>query len=237
MQANDADVGPAYNPARDTASSPYRSVNDLEKWLWRPFPRDRTNPKMHDFYNTWGVGRALEGLGVNPISFEYEGGKNELFFLDHQSFEPRKGDVDSQWYIVDGIFYRATGASYAFTINWEEGVIMGLNRLSPRYAAKERVPVVQADELPLLNQFSDVAWIGWDAVVQREGSDVRRLKYFLALGIDNKDTQATILRAMAMRGWTLRAWPGHVFERQWMEARALMGKRVVLSSPAENAVS
>lgn len=163
-------------------------------------------------------------LGINPISYEYEGGKNELFFLDHQCFDPTLPDIDKQWYQIDGKKYRATGASYAFTINWEDGVIMGLNRKSPRYAAKERNPPVPDDELPKLNQFSDVGWIGWDTISQREGIDIKNLRYFLSIGIDNTDTKAVIIRAMNSRGWQLSEWPGHIFEMEWMETRAILGK-------------
>ncbi|CAO2650181.1 Nn.00g014730.m01.CDS01 [Neocucurbitaria sp. VM-36] len=223
MQAEDQVVGPVYNPTRHTARSPYQSTGDLKRWLWAPFPKERINPAIHDFYNTWGIGFAVVDLGINAISYEYEGGKNELFFIDHQGFDPAFPDVDKQWYEVDGRKYRATGASYAFTLNWEDGVIMGLNRKSPKYAAKERDPPVPDEQIPKLNQFSDVAWIGWDTVSRREGTDIRKLRYFLSVGIDNEDTKAIILRAMNYRGWQLSEWPGHVFKREWMETRAILG--------------
>ncbi|KAF1848988.1 uncharacterized protein K460DRAFT_375732 [Cucurbitaria berberidis CBS 394.84] len=223
MRADDQNVGPSYNPTRNTARSPYHSINDLQQWLWNPFPKTRINPAMHDFYNTWGIGYALVGLGINAVSFEYDGGKNELFFIDHQSFDSAIPDVNKQWYEVEGKKYRATGASYTFTLSWEEGVIMSLNRISPKYAAKDRTPPVSDDEIPKLNQFSDVAWIGWDTVCRREGTDVKKLRYFLSVGINNEDTKAVILRALSAKGWQLSGWPGHTFEKHWMETRAILG--------------
>ena len=224
MQASDKVAGAAYSPPRDTAQSPFRSQDDLRKWFWSPFPEDKIDEKIHDFYGTWGVGWALVDLGINPYSSEYDGGKNELFFIDHESFHPQAPSVDEQRYMVDNKEYRATGASYAFTVNSDEGVIMGLNRKSPRYAGEERTPKVSADQLPSLNQFSDVAWIGWDSISKRKGSDVKNLRYFISVGINNEDTKAVILRALNARQWALDEWPGHVFEKDTVGFSALLGK-------------
>lgn len=224
MHTADSFVGPFYQPSRSSAASPYQNPSDLATWFWSAFPPDRIDPNFHDFYGTWGIGWALADLGINAYSFAYEGGKNQLFFLDHESFHPRAPRVNKQKYQVDETWYRATGASYAFTINWDDGVIMGLNRKSPRYAGKERRPPVQGDGLPGLNQFSDVAWIGWQTVAAREHTDIKGLKYFVSVGIDNEETKAVVARALGQRGWTLDAWPGSVFESEWMETRALMGE-------------
>jgi hypothetical protein len=224
MQTSDAVVGPFYEPSRSSAASPYQKPADLATWFWSEFPKDRIDPNFHDFYGTWGIGWALADLGINPYSFDFEGGKNQLFFLDHESFHPSAPSVDEQLYKVGEKWHRATGASYAFTINWEEGVIMGLNRKSPRYAARERTPKVERDMLPGLNQFSDVAWIGWESVSKREKTDINKLRYFVSVGINNEETKAVITRALGQKGWTLDAWPGKVLESDWMETRALMGK-------------
>ncbi|KAF1837699.1 hypothetical protein BDW02DRAFT_518517 [Decorospora gaudefroyi] len=219
MDARDTLVGPFYNPARNTAASPYQSVNDLRRWFWHKFPRKRMNEAVFDFYGTWGIGWALQDLGVSPYSDEYEGGKNEVFAVDHS--DPN-GDVivDDQWYKVDGKGYRATGASYTFSINWEEGVIMGMNRQSPRYAKDERTPPVARDQLPGLSQFSDVAWIIWEGVVKANRGDVKKLRYFVSLSIVNKETKAVILRALNARPGL---YPGVTFDRQSPEMGALLG--------------
>ncbi|KAJ8116551.1 hypothetical protein OPT61_g2044 [Boeremia exigua] len=223
MQANDIDVGPAYNPKRDTARSPFRSPSDLQTWGWEPFPRDRIDDVFHDFYSVWGIGEALVGIGVSEYSDIYEGGKNRVVSIDHQSYQPEAGDVDEQRYEVNGKVYRATGASYTIAINPKEGVIMGLNRLSPSYAATDRIPHVPKDQLPALNQFSDVAWIGWDSVTSEEGDDIKGLRYFLAVGIVNPFTKSVIRRALDAKDWVLSPWPGHTFERQWPETKAIIG--------------
>ena len=223
MHASDAIVGPFYAPSRSTAASPYQQPSDLATWFWSAFPKDRIDPSFHDFYGTWGIGWALVDLGINPYSFDFEGGKNQLFFLDHESFHPEAPGLDEQLYRVGEKWYRATGASYAFTINWEQGVVMGLNRKSPRYAGQERSPHVEGDMLPGLKQFSDVAWIGWESVAKREKTDMRHLRYFLSVGIDNEETKVVVARALGQRGWVLGAWPGRVFEAEGVEGRALLG--------------
>jgi hypothetical protein len=95
---------------------------------------------------------------------EFEGGLNHLISIAHQEYGPNARDVNDQWYSVDQKWYRVTGASYSFIINPDDGIIVGLNRESPRYAAAERNPPVPDAQLPQLNQFSDVAWITWKAM-------------------------------------------------------------------------
>jgi hypothetical protein len=223
MQANDADVGPAYNPQRDTARSRFRSPDDLRTWGWSPFPPNQVDEKFHDFYSTWGIGDALVHLGVSQYSDIYEGGENRLIFIDHQSFNPAAPSVDEQWYAVGNKDYRATGASYSFGINPKDGVILGLNRLSPNHAAEYCKPPVPSDQMPALNQFSDVAWIGWDSMTRGEGDDIKGLRFFISVGISNVETKSVIRRALDAKSWELGPWPGHTFEQQWVETRAIIG--------------
>ena len=68
-----------------------------------------------------------------------------MIAIDHQRHNSFAGDVDEQTYDVDGNIFRAMGTSYAFTIDIKDGVIMGLNRVSPRYAAKARKPPLPSD--------------------------------------------------------------------------------------------
>lgn len=223
MQANDADVGAAYHPQRVTAISSFRSPDDLHTWGWSPFPPDRIDEKFHDFYATWGIGDALVDLGVSEHSDIYEGGENRLIFIDHQSYDAAAGNIDEQWYDVDGKDYRATGASYSFAINPVDGVILGLNRLSPIYAAEDRKPPVPKDQIPVLNQFSDIAWIGWETMTRGGDHDITKLRFFVSVGINNAETKSVIRRALDAKGWELAPWPGHTFERQWFETRAIVG--------------
>lgn len=221
MQASDADAGAVYSPKRDTARSPFRSVDDLVRWGWHPFPPEQIDPSFHDFYNTWGIGHALAGLGVSEYSDIYNTGKHRIVSIDHEEYGPLAKHVNEQSYEVDGKIYRATGASYSFSIDVKDGVIMGLNRLSPRYASTDCEPPVPSDQLPALQQFSDVAWLGWDTMT--EGDEVTGLRYFLAAGIVNDDTKKVIHRALDEKGWKLSPWPGHTFERNWPETKALIG--------------
>ncbi|KAJ4361728.1 hypothetical protein N0V95_001621 [Ascochyta clinopodiicola] len=223
MQANDADVGPVYSPRRDTAKSSFRSLDDLHTWGWNPFPLDKVDQNFHDFYSTWGIGEALVDLGVSEHSDIYEGGENRLVFIDHKSFDAAAGSVDEQWYDVGGKHYRATGASYSFAINPRDGVIIGLNRQSPNYAARERTPPVLNEQLPALHQFSDVAWIGWDSMTGGANKEIKKLRLFLSVGISNAETKSVIRRALDAKGWELSPWPGHTFQREWFETRAIMG--------------
>jgi len=122
MRVTDRDVGPLYKPARDIAASPYQSHDDLSKWYWFPYPQDRINEKYDDFYGTWGIGYALDELGLSAYRSTYEGGENNVYVIDHEN--PSGDDVDQQWYLIDGKYYRATGASYGFSINSAQGVII-----------------------------------------------------------------------------------------------------------------
>ncbi|KAJ4986998.1 auxin efflux carrier superfamily [Stagonosporopsis vannaccii] len=223
MDANDAEVGPAYNPQRVDARSPFRSFKDLEMWGWNPYPQENIDDSFHNFDSTWGIGEALVGLGVSKYSDIYKGGLNRIVCIGHRSYLPAAGIPDNQWYEANGKRYRATGAQYSMAINPKDGVIMGLSRLSPNYAATDRVPPVAKDQLPALNQFSDVAWIGWDALTKEEGNDIKRLRYFLSVGVVNPFTKSVIRRAMDAKGWELSPWPGHTFERRWFETRAIIG--------------
>ncbi|KAF1937684.1 hypothetical protein EJ02DRAFT_505854 [Clathrospora elynae] len=181
---------------------------DLRKWFWWTFPRSKTDKKFLDLYSTWGIDWALVDLCISPYSDEFETGKCLFFNIDHN--DPKKDNVDGQKYKVDGKEYRATGAAFSFPVNWEEGVIMGFNRKSPKHAAEERTPKAPVNLMPGLNQFSDVTWIIWN------------LRYFLSVEINNEETKAVILRAMNVKGWQLSPWPGHMFESQWPETRAVI---------------
>jgi hypothetical protein len=147
--------------------------------------------------------------------------------IAHQSYAQDAPDVSEQWYDVGPGWYRATGASYSFTINPEEGIIIGLNRESPKWAAKGRTPPVPDDELPQLNQFSDVAWISWKAMHTPYASSETRLnhlKYFMSVSVTNEETQHILKRALDANNWELSYWPGHTLERLWPETKAILGK-------------
>lgn len=83
MQVADHDAGALYTPQRTTAASPFSSTADLVKWLWYPFPDDRVADSFHDLYGTWGIGSALQDLGISTYTTEHEVGKNNLLNIGH----------------------------------------------------------------------------------------------------------------------------------------------------------
>lgn len=226
MQAQDHDAGALYVPIRTTAASPITQESQLNDWFWLLYTQ--IDDTFHDLYATWGIGWALADLGISTYTTEYEGGLNHLVSFAHQSYEPGVPSVDQQWYEDPyGGWRRATGASFSFTVNTEEGIIIGLNRESPRWAAKDRVPPVEAAQLPELNQFSDVAWLMWRKMNGRKWrADDRTtdLRYFLSVSVTNTETRQILKRAHEANGWELEEWPGHTFEKGWEETKAIIGE-------------
>tara|TARA_R110002003_G_scaffold111_1_gene9403 strand:- start:2783 stop:3457 length:675 start_codon:yes stop_codon:yes gene_type:complete len=165
-------------------------------------------------------------LTVDQYTDDYEGGKNIMVNIGHENFDIDL-PVDQQWYGVGQRLYRATGASYTFTVNPDEGIIIALNRESPKWAAKDRRPEVPDNLLPQLNQFSDVAWVSWKSMVVppwSNGVPVNSLKYFMAVRITNTETRQILKRALDANHWELSEWPGHTFERVWPETKAILGE-------------
>ncbi|RAR11243.1 isocitrate dehydrogenase [Stemphylium lycopersici] len=224
MRADDRAVGPFYQPARDTAASPFNTENDLTDWFW--LPDDMVmDLDFYDLHHTWGIGSALDALGLNSKCDVDQEGRNSLLTIDHQDHESLE-DVDDQYYYVKEKrrIYRATGASFIFTINVQDGVIMALNVIGPKHAGQDRGPVVEGSDLPDLRQFSDVAWIKWVmATEETSGSDIRNLRYFISVRVSNEETLSVLAQAMSARGWQLNNWPGHTFEDDSPEMKALIG--------------
>ncbi|KAH4041100.1 hypothetical protein HBI55_016780 [Parastagonospora nodorum] len=226
MQAQDHDAGALYVPERDSARSLYKGTSDLQKWYWHIFPDNKLKESFHDLYATWGIGWVLKDLGISDYTNEYESGRNNLLNIAHQSYEDKALPLEQQWYDIDEEWYPATGASFSFTINPDEGIIISLNRESPKWAVKDRSPPVPDSYLPKLNQFSDVAWITWAAMHKPPWSQETRLnniKYFMSVSITNVETQQILKRALEANHWHLSEWPGHTFERMWPETKAILG--------------
>jgi hypothetical protein len=97
------------------------------------------------------------------------------------------------------MLHRATGASYSFTVNPEQGIIIDPNRESPKWAGMEQKPPVAL--LPQLKQFSDVAWIKCKAHVAKSNTGIGNVKYFLPVSINNVDTQRVLKGALQGKGW------------------------------------
>ncbi|KAI8930935.1 hypothetical protein NX059_011950 [Plenodomus lindquistii] len=223
MHADDAAAGSIFNPSLATAKSPYQSLDMIRKWGWSRLPVAKVDRFFKDMYGTFGIGWALDELGVSSSTTD-EDGLNSLFMIDHEDHRDGVQEVDKQWYIGDNMWRRRTGASYHFTLNYQEGVIIALNRKSPKYAAAEdRTPPVPKEMLPKLQSFSDIAWLGWKYLTERNKADITNLRYFFTVGIVNIETLEVISRAMSQKHWEAEDFPGHTFEPTDAEFSALLG--------------
>lgn len=226
MSHDDSEVGPQYDPKRTTAASQYQSRDNLGKWFWRyhRFDPSEAGDSYFDFYRTWGIGWALAELGINPYATRFEGGENHIVAYQHKILEEVM-PLQDQRYFVDNKWYRATGADFTFSLNVKDGVFIGMDRTSPKEAGKTKVnPAITGDGLPGLNQFSDVAWLEWGALVEASKGDVKDIHYFVSVLVVNPETRAVVLRALRTRGKNLEDFPGQTFERGTDEMNAIMGK-------------
>lgn len=82
-------------------------------------------------------------------------------------------------------------------------------------------PPVPDDQLPALNQFSDVAFLYWKDRIR----DVRlkRIRYLLSVYIRNGDTTTVINQALASIAAPLSPWPGHSFFPDSDHYKAILG--------------
>ncbi|OAG25043.1 hypothetical protein CC77DRAFT_926292, partial [Alternaria alternata] len=228
MRYEDSQVGTYYVPPHPTAASPYQSLSDLARWFWFRWPQASIREEYFDFNRAWGIGHALEELGVNPYADEYEGGENRVHSVDHK-LPPDNPyhdiPVADQKYKVNGKTYRATAASFSFSLNPKDGVIIGLNRESPKATGKQQEPPVPDDQMPELTQFSDVAWLSWDDMVKEKNGDLKNIRYLISVLVVNRETVSVVLRASENRGWGVEDWPGHIFEDGSPEMHAIMGKQ------------
>lgn len=156
---------------------------------------------MWSLHHTWGVAPALDALGLNSkCDVDQEGQDSSLTV---ENTDPgSEYYTNEQIYEMNGKDYLATGASFMFTINVQDSVIMALNVKGPRYAGQERDPVVEGSDLPDLRQFSDVAWIKWvTAIQEEEGSHIQNLHYFISVRVSNEETLSVLAQAMNAKGW------------------------------------
>ncbi|KAG9185410.1 hypothetical protein G6011_07954 [Alternaria panax] len=191
MHHNDGEAGHYYVPPRITAASPFQSLGDLAKWFWFRWPEASIQEIYFNFNLAWGVGNALEALGVNPHADYYEGGENRVYSIDHR-LPPDNPYFDvpiaEQEYKVNNKKYRATAASFSFSLNTKDGVIIGLNRESPKATGRQQNPPVSDDQMPELTQFSDVAWLSWVDMVKKKDGDLKNIQYLISALVVNRET-------------------------------------------------
>lgn len=97
-----------------------------------------------------------------------------------------------------------------------------MDRNSPQSAGKDRTPVVEGDGLPALRACSDVAWLTWKSF----NMDVKNLRYFMSLSINNEETQSIMARAMrnvVPQVQSYPAWGGYQFYADSLEGQAILG--------------
>jgi hypothetical protein len=68
VQTTDREAGALYVPVRDSAKSAYDTTDDLQQWCWLPYPSDKVAESFYDLYATWGIGWALNALGISDVS-------------------------------------------------------------------------------------------------------------------------------------------------------------------------
>ncbi|KAF2249437.1 hypothetical protein BU26DRAFT_457490 [Trematosphaeria pertusa] len=222
MYASDKDAGQYFKPKREAAQSPFENYpDDLNTWYWHNVPSNKIAGYMFELHWTYGVDRALGALGVSDRS-TLDGGDNEIIQCDHYNQDENAEDVSKQRYRVEDKEYRVTGARFVFSINSAQGVLIAMDRLSPKHAAQKRNPPIPDSGLPPIQQFSDVAWLFWTTLGGNNNNN-RPIRYFMSITITNGETEAVIAKALNDNGLTLGPWPGHFFEWDTDEFKAILG--------------
>ncbi|KAF2748228.1 hypothetical protein M011DRAFT_486081 [Sporormia fimetaria CBS 119925] len=220
MRSSDLDAGLLLNPPRQSARSEFVDFpNEFHEWNYRQRDALDDNLLFGEFDWFWGIARALRDLGVSQKP-TLDGGKNFINKMFHGNLDLAESGttpLPDQKYLVDGKEYTATGASFLYSINPQDGVLMALSLSSPQHAVASWNPPLPADQLPKLQKSSDVAWGIWK---MRAGTNVKNLRYFLALTVINELTNRILIRAT---GGRVQPWPGVTFTSETEEASALLG--------------
>jgi len=148
--------------------------------------------------------------------------------LTRQAFQSQSSDFITvfHFYIkrvtVDGQTLRPTDADFISDIHVESGLLVASHNYSPAYKARVSGWHPSA-ALPLLQHWSDVAFLQW-ASVQQDEQGIRGLKYILRENTQNKDTFAVIrhiISGLPTMGNLL--WPGVEFDAKSDNGMALLG--------------
>ncbi|KAJ4296475.1 hypothetical protein N0V90_006520 [Kalmusia sp. IMI 367209] len=212
MPVNSNEAGRFFTPPLDTTESKWKSdpaQQDLDDWGYNLYDATEESEKYGQFDQFWGIGRALRAKGLSD-KLKEQGGKNVVHYVLHGDIgleEDIKNPVpvQHQMYFVGGRKYYCTRGFFAFAMNYDQGVIMAMNRKSPRYAVKSLNPPWAGGALPELIASSDIMWGIW-----KDGAymDSRNIRYFLSLSITNEPTSKIIYRVV--KG-VLPAYPGVKF--------------------------
>ncbi|KAF9696050.1 hypothetical protein EKO04_006280 [Ascochyta lentis] len=232
MRGSDREAGSLFRPPRDSAAAGFEEYDDIQKWGWEY----ASDEHVSDF-KYWGIDGALRDLGIDTKCSD-QGGSFECMTFHHgreddsdyydDSDDSDEDDhknripIDQDTYNVDGRIYRKTGGHYCLGFEGQKGVIIAMDRRSPKSAGKKRSPVIEGDDLPALRASSDIAWLVW----KKLSKDVQNLNYFLSLSICNEETQTIVSRAIQEYMPEAEAfvpWTGHEISTDTPQGQAILG--------------
>ncbi|KAF2792529.1 hypothetical protein K505DRAFT_211929, partial [Melanomma pulvis-pyrius CBS 109.77] len=222
MLGSDRTAGQLFNPPKQSAQSTFS--NEIDKFEYESYNPIMLDPNYGNFDGFWGIGHALRFLSVSDKP-SIQGGRNILLFLRHGTFEEDEhGNPDEPPYIVDGKTYRVSKrydiqTIISFTLLYLL-VIIAMNRMGPKHAAKDRIPPVPEDQIPPFYQSSDISWALWQHFARP--NNLKNIKYYFTLLISNSLTQRLIVRAMKAQDAQLGSFPGTKFWTNLPEGQALL---------------
>lgn len=239
MKSNDAEAASLYG-LETTAESPFDGnlIEKLREWGYNDNNdalAKQADPECNsDSRDGHMLKKAFTDLGIGTKS-KGKGGPNRCFSIEHANGPavklgnnrkmPEKGD---QRYEVCGKEYRVTNAEHTIGVNPEAGAVYAMQLSSAAKAARrlwKRAPLTE--ELPAICSVSDIAWAFWNRAHTSQGLD--NIKYLFVAMIINKETNQHVKRALG----TLSPpkdepdeWPGHEFNMDTDERKALLGSPV-----------
>jgi hypothetical protein len=145
-------------------------------------------------------------------------------------------------YTINGKTYPKTGGSFSSILNPTAGLLIAVNNITPaaqvqrswRYSkpkAGKIAPSPRVHQLPLLQHWSDIAFLQWSTLSTTNAS-LPPLKYILRANIQNKDTTDAMSHVL---GYNAKVkpyrrdepqrprWPGVSFDTDTRAATALLG--------------
>ncbi|KAI4642641.1 uncharacterized protein J4E78_010114 [Alternaria triticimaculans] len=205
-------------------------TSEISLWGWFTGEYDQ---KVHcqfaddnEDYHVNKVGTMFQDLGINSRP-RTKGGDNVCYSIEHYNERAEDDDGDTlaaqnQYYDINGVWERCTGAHVRFGINQRGGLIIGLDFLNPRTAALANWDDSPAEaSLPELKRASDIMMAYW----LRGNIDPKSLKYYLVLTIENTMTLALINRVLKNHGLKeVPYWPGIIANMYDEEGPALLGE-------------
>jgi hypothetical protein len=239
MKVSDAEAASLYGLDK-TAESPFDGdlVNKLRGWGYNDNNdalAKQADPECNfDSRDGHMLKEAFADLSIGTKS-KNQGGPNQCFSIEHANGPaiklgddgkmPAKAD---QRYDVCGKEYRVTNAEHTIDVNAEAGAVYAMQLSSAAKAARrlwKRAPLTE--ELPAIRSVSDIAWAFWNRAHGTQGLD--NIKYLFVVMIINKETNQHVKRALG----TLSSprdepdgWPGHDFNMDTNEGKALLGSPV-----------